>query len=900
MDDLLTLAIELAFVAVFAGALVTWIRRRDVVTRDVTLIFAPMALLFAAELTQRTVSLPGWFGQATVLLLLAQPTLTLNLVADLGLIRHRYLLLAAAGFAVTAVPLVLVPPPIPGALLLAAVLVFFATEALAAIFLAVEARRRGGSARTRLWVGSAATALFAVALLLAGLGSAAAGVGEAAQVGARLAAVLSAAGYVIAFLPPGWLRRVWEATAAFGYTQHILDESLSLEQPDQLWARFTRAALQLTGARAVAVAIGSGESRTVVAVRARNGAAGDDTDMRQMLSGDLGLLAEVDHVAAGPAAPPAVATFMAAAGSRGASVGTFDTRAGVAGTILLAFDHPSLFHGDDRRLLGILATRTAILAERAEILVTQAALSERLEATVEALRSASQAKSDFLASMSHELRTPLSAVIGFSELMRTEPSAGEGLVAAPLEWVEHINRSGEHLLGLINDVLDLTKIEAGRIDLSPQEVDLRHLVTEVMEGVRPLAQRRGQSLAADLPQPTLVHADRSRLRQILYNLLSNAIKYTPDGGSVRVEAAHDGEQVALSVADTGVGIAPEDQERIFDEFSQVGDVEARQGGTGLGLALTRRLVEAHGGSIELVSAPGRGSTFTVRLPATPPTAEGGPVTGAAPVEAPEPARRQDAAPGAEAGPADILLIEDDPGAVRLLRAYLEADGYAVRATTNGEHGLAEARRRPPGAIVLDVLLPGMDGWEVLRRLKGDAELRDIPVIVVTVVDERELGLALGAVDYYLKPVDRAALLARLARYTFTSKVRSGRVRVLAIDDDPAALELIRAALVPEGFEVTGLTDPSAAVNLARTSPFELVICDLVMPGMDGFEVIAALRQDPATSGLPILVLTAHGLTQAEKDRLNGNIVGLVEKGDDAVAHLREWLGRALPGGPGGG
>ena len=339
------------------------------------------------------------------------------------------------------------------------------------------------------------------------------------------------------------------------------------------------------------------------------------------------------------------------------------------------------------------------------------------------------------------------------------------------------------------------------------------------------------------------------------------------------------------MVNTGVGIAPDDEVRVFEEFSQVGDIAAREGGTGLGLALSRRLVEAHGGRMELQSTVGQGSRFTVVLPAVQAPAASAPAELPSLADSSQPRRRVDA---------EVLVIEDDPSAVRLLRTYLETDGYRVRVASDGEKGLASVRKHPPAAIILDVLLPGIDGWEVLRRLKADPEVRDIPVIVVTVVDERELGLALGAVDYYLKPVDRTALLARLARYTFITKVRDGGVRILAIDDDPAAVELVRAALVPEGFELVGHTDPVVALEAARNDRFDLIICDLVMPGMDGFEVIAQLQQDPRTSEVPILVLTARTLSEKDKSRLNGNIIGIVEKGADARDRLLEWLHRAVP------
>jgi CheY-like chemotaxis protein len=260
-----------------------------------------------------------------------------------------------------------------------------------------------------------------------------------------------------------------------------------------------------------------------------------------------------------------------------------------------------------------------------------------------------------------------------------------------------------------------------------------------------------------------------------------------------------------------------------------------------------------------------------------------------------PAREPDTA-ARDAGPAgrDVLIIEDDPSAVRLLRTYLESDGYGVRFFRDGPTGIAAARSQAPAAIILDILLPGTDGWEVLRELKADPQLRDVPVIIVTVIDERGLGLALGAVDYFLKPVDRTALLDRLARYTFTTKVKSRKVRVLAIDDDPTALELIDAALRPEGFDVVVAGGGREGIDRAVAEPFDLVVCDLLMPDVDGFDVVSGLKANASTSDVPILILTAHTITEAEKTRLNGQILGIVDKGDEAVEGLRRWLARQLP------
>jgi DNA-binding response OmpR family regulator len=432
---------------------------------------------------------------------------------------------------------------------------------------------------------------------------------------------------------------------------------------------------------------------------------------------------------------------------------------------------------------------------------------------------------------------------------------------------------------LINEVLDLAKVEAGRLELDRAAFDLRSLIAETMAGLRPLAERKHLVITSQGTVDRLV-ADRGRVRQILYNLLSNAIKFTPDGGSISVEAVADNSFVRLTVTDTGPGIAATDQALIFEEFSQVGEIGTRQEGTGLGLALARRLVEAHGGRIELVSELGSGSRFTASFPQAD---EPGVVTDAV-------SRLEEPDTAAVAGRgADVLVIEDDPSAVRLLRTYLETDGYGVRVARDGPSGLAEARARPPAAIVLDILLPGTDGWEVLREFKADPALRDVPVIIVSVVDERGLGLALGAVDYFLKPVDRTALLDRLSRYTFTTKVKTRSIRVLAVDDDPAALDLIYAALQPEGFDVVRAAGGREAIDRAAAEPFDLVVCDLVMPDLDGFDVVTALRAEPSSREVPILILTAHTLTDAEKARLNGQILGIVEKGEDGAAGLRRWL-----------
>jgi signal transduction histidine kinase/CheY-like chemotaxis protein len=861
--------IELLFLLLFVSTLVTWLRRRDALSANVMLIFASVAMLFVlAALGQVFGTPPDFVVGIALAVLLAQPLLTLRLAAQLQTIPTAVLAAALLGYLVTTVPLIVLPLVAVGPVLVGAIFVFVVIEGVAAAYLALAARRRAGAARMRLGSAAVATALFAVALLLA-TGRAivpAAGPGLA-DLG-RLLGLVAAIGYVLAFLPPQWLRRLVRATSAFEFTQRLVEAPP--DEPSGVWRELAQVAAEVTAAEGVLIVTAPPDGAVTVSAVAGRG-------FRDPAAASLLLRVPDGVIEEQPAMElePAVRELASLSQTRFVSVIPFALGLSDRGAMLLFRSRRSLFAADDRSLLEQLVSRTAVFAERAEATARQQTLTTRLAATVGELERASQAKSDFLASMSHELRTPLSAIIGFSALMRDEELDGERR-SVPDEWIQHIHRSGEHLLALINDVLDLTKIEAGRIDLQLEAFDLAGALAESVGGLRPLAERKQIQLNLDC-DPGSIEADRGRIRQIVYNLLSNAIKFTPNGGSVSVEGRFDGDAARIVVADSGVGIAAEDHERVFEEFRQVGDMKAREAGTGLGLALSRRLAEAHGGRIELTSQLGAGSRFEVVLPGA----------------------RAEATPDAtfdglagEGSVGDVLVIEDDPGAVRLLRTYLEGDGYRVSVAADGQTGIATAIRERPQAIVLDLLLPGIDGWEVLRRLKADARVRDIPVVVVTVVDERGLTMSLGAVDYFLKPVDRDALLERLSCYTFTTKVKTRTVRILVVDDDPAARELAAQALRPEGFEVTAVASGREALEATRKTSFDLVICDLLMPDMDGFEVVNRLQADAATSDIPILILTAQVLTSDDRRRLRGKTAGIVEKGSDLRPALQAWLRRA--------
>ena len=876
--DPLRLTAELLFGLVFVVVGRTYLKRRDAISRDVMLAFAGLGLTFVVDVWRRLAgSTPPPVGIAIGVLLLLQPLFVLHLVSRIRDV-PRVVLVGATGLLLGSVVAAAVLRSLP-ALPIVALGVFVGIETLAAGLLLLEARRRRGPGAIRLALAAVSTGLFAVALGSAGIGAVVDEIATNTTVAATILALLAAVGYLIAFAPPTPVVRAMQASATVGYVRRVIE--MAGEPADAIWAELARLAVSVRGGRAFVI-VPTPDGTAIVAASS-DGHPAEPTAPRSPRVA----LADLDRL-------------RGAANSRNDAPiggGLASVIAGVEpnahGSVLMLGDGPrspllvlvsplgSLFADSDRELLVALGAQTAIVVERRMIVAEQEELAARLSSTVEALHAASEAKSDFLASMSHELRTPLSAILGFSDLMRSEPAVN-GSVSVPLEWIEHMHRGGEHLVSLINDLLDLAKVEAGRLELRLESLDVGALAAEVVNGVRPIAERKQVNLSIVAPSTSLV-ADRGRVRQILYNLLSNAIKYTPDHGTVDVRICAAESTVEIEVGDTGVGIAAADLETVFEEFRQVGDHEIRQQGTGLGLALTRRLVEAHGGTIRVESVVGLGSRFTVSLP----SGEVAPAAGAArPPDVLEVVER------AVADHAGILVIEDDPSAVRLLREYLEPSGYVVHVAAGGEEGLALARRLQPAAIILDVLLPGVDGWDVLRRAKADETISSIPVIIVTVVDEQEVGLALGAVDYIVKPLRRTDLLRSLARHV---RPDAGRPRILAVDDDPAALEVVRAALEPEGFEVHTTTSAIHALEMLENRHFDLVVSDVVMPDLDGFELARRIHECASTADLPILLVTAHDLSDADKKRLNGKIIGIASKGGDAQYGLLRWLEAYLPG-----
>ena len=500
----------------------------------------------------------------------------------------------------------------------------------------------------------------------------------------------------------------------------------------------------------------------------------------------------------------------------------------------------------------------------------------------EVAEQANRTKSTFLANMSHELRTPLNAIIGYSEMLEEE--AGERGLDDLAPDLGKIRAAGRHLLALINDVLDLSKIEAGKMELFLEDFDVRALVQDVEATIRPLVEKNQNLLEVMCPADIgTIHADLTRVRQILFNLMSNAAKFTQQGrvGLEVLPLRIAGEDwIEFAVADTGIGLAPEQQGRLFQSFTQADPATSRKyGGTGLGLVISRRFAQIMGGDIQVRSELGRGSVFTVRLPRV--SGRAGPVAG------------HDAAPAPAPASSPFVLVVDDEQATReLIARGLQKEGFRVLAAATGEEALRLAREKRPDAISLDVLMPGMDGWTVLRSLKADPITASIPVVMVSMLDDRDMGHALGAADYLTKPFDREKLILALRRFRRGSAPRS----VLVVEDDPATREAVRRALERDGWTVFEADNGRSALESLEQAAPDLIVLDLMMPEMDGFEFVAELRRSESGRRIPVVVVTAKEVTAEDRARLDGQVRRIFHKGSFSREELTAELRRALEAG----
>ena len=493
----------------------------------------------------------------------------------------------------------------------------------------------------------------------------------------------------------------------------------------------------------------------------------------------------------------------------------------------------------------------------------------------EAVRS-SQAKSQFLANMSHELRTPMNAIIGFTGLVMRR--CQELIPAKQYSNLEKIRISANHLLALINDVLDLSKIEAGQMEIRMTQAPVETLVEHCARAIETAVHDKGLALETYIePGLPVLYTDQDKLRQILINLLSNAVKFTAEG-KIDVTVRRQGDAIAFAVADCGIGIPPEARELIFEEFRQVDDSSTREyGGTGLGLSISRHLARLMGGDISIDSEPGQGSTFTVLLPLAPGEQK-------AVGDQPTPVAAADAN-----GARLVLAIDDDPNAIDILQENLAEAGYRVIGATDGEEGLRRAREVKPLAIFLDIVMPRKDGWQTLRALKADPTTREIPVIVLSIIDQKDLGYRLGAADYLLKPIDRDAIVAALGRQAPLSG------RLLIADDDPMVVDVVCQLLEGEGFDIDTARNGLEALAAIEDHTPALILLDLLMPEMDGFSVMERLGRDPRTRDIPIIVLTAKTLSGDEEEELRARARAVITKQgfqrDELLLEVRGALAR---------
>ena len=494
---------------------------------------------------------------------------------------------------------------------------------------------------------------------------------------------------------------------------------------------------------------------------------------------------------------------------------------------------------------------------------------------------ATRLKSLFLASMSHELRTPLNAIVGFSDLL-AEEVPGE-LNPKQKRFVNHIKQGSAHLLQLINDILDLSKIEAGHLELHCEYFRVKDALPEVLSTIRPLAMAKNIEVEHVLEIDRPVYADRVRFKQILYNLLSNAVKFTPQGGRISIACAEDEGFVSISVTDTGIGIHAEDQTVVFEEFRQVeGGKDSTQEGTGLGLAITKRLVEQQGGKISLVSQLGKGSRFSFTLPA-------GAKTKTSAIDAVS-ATAPHRAAVAEGRKPLVMVVDDEGPARELLVSYLDPE-YRTAVAESGAETVRRAQQLQPDAITLDVLMPGGSGLETLAALRKNPETANIPIIVVSIVDQKQVGFALGAADYLIKPIRKSVLLETIRKHV--PYQYDDDTAILLVDDDPKTLELLEETLRSAGYETQSVQSGKRALEVLSSKLVGAVLLDLLMPGMDGFEVIRHIRQEPTLKELPIFVMTAKNLTGDELLVLTRETQALFHKNGSWQQQLMVEVGRIL-------
>jgi PAS domain S-box-containing protein len=571
------------------------------------------------------------------------------------------------------------------------------------------------------------------------------------------------------------------------------------------------------------------------------------------------------------------------------------------GSLTVVSYNASTFHDRDRVLQGVFASARDVTELKR---IDQALQQKNVE-----LEAASRLKSEFLANMSHELRTPLNAIIGFSEVLR-DGLLGE-LTDQQRGFISDIFSSGKHLLSLINDILDLSKVEAGKMTLDLEPVPVSSLFANSISIIREKAAARRIRLDLDAPEELgSIQADSRKVKQIVYNLLSNAVKFSVDGGKVTLRATRVPREelgrlsgpwpgrgfpvvgnefpefLKISVTDSGIGISSEGLEHLFAPFSQIDSGLARKfEGTGLGLAMVKLLAELHGGTVAAESAVGEGSCFMVWLPLR------------APKDGTLNAAKAPAALHVEAlaGTRTALVVEDDFKSAELIRVQLEAEGFTVLHAVSAEAALILAVQQPLALITLDILLPNMDGWELLNRIKEVPALSRIPVVIISIVADRNKGFALGAAATMQKPISRQELYQSLVDLGLFPLSQGQLLKVLVVDDDPKAVDLIASGITGLASCILRAYSGREAIDAARRELPDLIVLDLMMPDINGFDVVEALKEQPDTARIPILVVTAKHVTAEDRVRLNGSVTAIMDKAEFDDNRFTAEVRRAMSG-----
>ncbi len=753
---------------------------------------------------------------------------------------------------------------------------FLSLEAYATILLLAGARGGSGVRRTRLISGAVGTMALVALTGITPLAEQGPAVVRSLQLLLGAAVVVL---YQMAFAPPVSLLEMWQSVELQRFLG-LAGDVTAEERGDRLLQALPQTALDALGAVGTAVwrlqagefqAVGQAGERALLPLpRSPEGAVAD-------------AIARCTPVLRTPASrgalSPAERTLLEQAHAGSLLVAPIVVDAEVWGVLVAGLASDALFADTKRELIRLFCGQLALALESRGHFEQQQQLVGAMRHANSELQEASRHKSEFLANMSHELRTPLNAIIGYSEILLEEldPSAAE----QHRDDLRKIVASGQHLLGLINSVLDLSKIEAGKTEVALAHVGLGDVVEGAVAAVLPAAQERQNDLRVHgADQLGSATTDPRMLRQILVNLLGNAAKFTESGTielHCRRERTPSGVWLCFDVVDTGIGMTETQQARVFEAFTQAdGSISRRYGGTGLGLSLSRAFAELLGGRLHLESAPGSGSTFSLRVPDRALRAAGG-------EDADDPAWAVDTVTD-ESGPV-VVLIEDDPDAAGVLSHHLQGCGCRIAWERDGESGLARIRRDRPAAILLDLQLPGIDGWTVLQELKGDVRLRDIPVIVVTVSDDSRRAFALGAVDFLQKPVSAELLRDRVQQYVRPAHVAT----LLVVDDDARARELLARHLQHRGIDVFLARDGREGLVMMQQLKPDLVLLDLQMPVLDGFGFLLEKNRDPVVADIPVIVLTARDLGSSEAHWLRQAAVRVLSKVEQPLNEVAELV-----------